>query len=260
MKNYSNKKFLSFGLILFILLGSITSFAQLKKYKKFKLNLVEGLDTLGLQTGDLAFFQNTSFYGQMTQIGTLSPFTHSSMIVVAEDSSILLTHATNNDYGGFLIPVIGENKPRNGVILTRLGDLFASYDYGKTGAYKHIWIRKLKDSKIKRPNTKKVLQLYEKYKEHPFESSLLNFILSAFDLKIHNKDLLSFPADQEWMCSEYLCHLFVDLSFPFKFKEPPNETTPVDIYTLIGDFYEDPIIYEFQNGKYILISENTGKK
>ncbi len=254
MINNSKNIFFSFCLILFSLFSNHNLFSQPEKNTNVITGIVDGLDSLGLQTGDMAFFQNTEFYGELTQIGTLSPFTHSAMIVVDSSGDILLTHATNNDYDGFFIPVIGEKKPRSGVILTKLKDLFLSIDNNKSGFYKHIWIRKLKDSLVSRPFAKKVLKLYYKYKDHPFETSSLNFILSTFDLFINGKDVLTYSKDNKWMCSEYISYLFKDLSFPIKLKEPPHETTPVDIYMQINDYYEDPIIYEFANGKYHIVS------
>ncbi len=256
MKIYNKNISFYFWIILFSLLFNNILFCQTKNNTNIVTGLVDGLDTLGLKTGDLAFFQNTEFNGKVTQIGTLSPFTHSAMIVVDTGGDILLTHATNNNYDGYHIPVIGEKKSRNGVILTKLKDLFLSTNNKKSGFYKHIWIRKLKDSLISRPLAKKVLELYSKYKNHPFETSNLNFILSAFDLYVNGKDILSKPKDDKWMCSEYISHLFADLSFPIKLKEPPHETTPVDIYTQINDYYEYPVIYEFSNGKYRIVSNN----
>ncbi len=248
------KNILYFNLIFFLFLSNITLSSQTNTKNIIKRGLVDDLEKLGLHTGDLAFFQNKEFYGQLTQIGTLSPFTHSAMIVIDENNNILLTHATNNYYDGFVIPVIGEKKPRSGVILTRLDDLFLSTDNKISGFYKRIWIRKLKDSLITHPSAKAVLKLYKKYKDYPFETSSLNFILSTFDLYIDGKDVLSFAKDKKLMCSEYISYLFKELSFPIHLKELPRETTPVDIYTQINDFYDPPVIYEFENGKYHIVS------
>ncbi|HHH52142.1 MAG TPA: hypothetical protein ENK91_00650 [Bacteroidetes bacterium] len=215
--------------------------------------LVLNLNSLDLKTGDMAFFQNQTFYGKLTQIGTLSPFTHTAMVVVSDSGEILLTHSTLNDYNGYSIPVIDKKESYSGTILTRFDDLFLSLDNGKSGFYKTIWIRKLKDSKLNRPTAKEILKLYSKYKNTPFEPSNLHFILSAFDLIIFHYDLLKSPNDNTFMCSEYIAHLFKDLSFPIHSKEPPREITPSDIYKLLGDYFEDPIVFGFKNGLYHII-------
>lgn len=245
-----NRMPIRMGTVLLLLFSLNILFGQLGEYTQVKTALVTDLDSLNLKTGDLAFFQSLTFDGVMTQLGTLSPFTHSSMIVVAEDGSIWLTHATNNDYKGYQIPVIGEEVGRSGVILTRLDDLFISVDNGKSGYYHHIWIRKLKDERISRPSTEQILKLYQKYKAHPFETSNLRFILTSFDLNIAGKDLLYAPADSLWMCSEYMVHIFDDLNYPLVFKEEANEVTPIDVYRKLDGYYEDPVIYHFKNGKY----------
>ena len=245
-------------LLITFLFANVYIFAQseTRKYTILKTRLVDSLENLNLHTGDMAFFQNQTFNGKMTQIGTLSPFTHSAMIVVTDNGDILLTHATLNDYNGYAIPVIGEEKPRTGTILTRLDNLFLSVDNLKSGYYKHIWIRKLKDSKIIRPTSEEVLKLYQKYKDYPFESSNLNFVLSALDVFLFNHDIFLSPNNKTFMCSEYISYLFKDLSFPIQPKQPPRETTPADIYLLLDDYYDYPIIFEFKNGKYQIISGN----
>ncbi len=253
MKEFLNLQKIFLFTIFIFFLNSPFFFGQIPVQHNIKTALVENLDSLGLKTGDMAFFQSTTFNGNMIQFGTLAPFTHSAMIVVTDNGDILLTHATNNDYDGYLIPVIGEKVSRSGVILTKLEDLFLSTDGGKTGFYKHIWIRKLKTTKIKRPIASTVLHLYSKYKNHPFESSNFNFILSAFDFRIRKKDLLKSPKDENFMCSEYISHLFFDLAFPINPKEAPRETTPVDIYNLLGDYYDPPIVFGFNGGLYHII-------
>lgn len=255
MINYYVNRTALIGLIFFFLTGSISMLAQLDKASSVKLGLVSGLDTLGLKTGDMVFFQSMTFDAVMTQWGTLSPFTHSSMVVIDPDGTILLTHSTNNDYKGFVIPVIGEDHGRSGIILTRLDDLFISVDQGESGYYKHIWIRRMKESMMDRPERETILKLYHAYKHHPFETSNLRFILSAFDLNINGKDLLSLPPDSLWMCSEYMAHLFQDLSFPMQSNELPNETTPADIFRLVDGYYEEPVIYMFKDGKYQITQE-----
>jgi hypothetical protein len=238
----------AFVLILFFV--STSGFGQMEAHSKVKTRLVKDLDSLDLQTGDLVFFQSMTFESIMTQLGTLSPFTHSSMVVKAEDGTLWLTHSTNNNYDGFLIPVIGEQEARSGVILTRMDDLFISVDNGESPYYRHIWIRRLNEDQIDRPSRDEVLTLYHKYIGHPFETSNFRFTLSAFDLFVCGRDLLRLPPNDLWMCSEYMVHVMKDLSFPIPFREEAHETTPADIYHLTDGYYDPPIIYRFKDGEY----------
>jgi len=214
--------------------------------------LVKGLDTLGLKTGDILFFKSKTFDAKMIQIGTLSPFTHSAMVVRQADGTILLTHATDNLYEGIGMPVIDEKESRGGVILTNVEDSFNSTDYAKSGYYKRIWIRKLDDSKIERPTSEEVLAVYDHYKIFPFETSKIRFILTTFDLRLFKRDLFSLPDNEPVMCSEYMTILFEELNMPFKLKQAQNEYTPANINKMINPFYGEAIVYKFKDGMYYL--------
>ena len=216
----------------------------------FYSRLVEGLDTLDLNTGDILLFESKTFNGRMTRLGTLSPYTHAAMVVREADGSLWLTHATDNNYGGHPMPVRDEPVGRSGVILTRIEDIFISLDEKKTGFYKRIFIRKLDESKIPRPTREEVLALYEKYKDLPFETSEWHFILTALDLRLCGKDLLSVPDSETIICSEFMAMLFQDLSFPFTMHESLHEITPRNINRMINPYYLKAVVYRFRNGMY----------
>ena len=216
------------------------------------LGRVEGLDTLGLDTGDILFCQAKTFNGYMTQIGTCSPFTHSAMIVREEDGSLWLTHATDNDYHGQRMAVKGEPTGRSGVIYTRLKDIFVAARQGTNGYYKRIWIRRLDDTKGARPDPQMIKALYEAHKQLPFESSNWRFILTAFDLRLFGKDWLSVPDSETIMCSEYLSILLDELHLPVKRKQAYNEISPKRIYRMIDENWLPPLVYRFEDGMYRL--------
>jgi hypothetical protein len=215
-----------------------------------KRQLVFDLETLDLRNGDMVFFQSKTFNGTMTQIGTRSPFTHSSMVVVLDDGTIALTHATDNDYHGFKIPLIYEDIRRNGVILTRLDDLFLSTDKGQSGYYKSIWIRRMDETKINRPTSKDIMDFYIANKHHPFEPSTWQFILTAFDISINGRDIFHAKMDDKIMCSEYICLMIKDLGLPIFPNEAPNETSPKDLYDLLEGYYLEPVVYRFDGKSY----------
>jgi len=217
--------------------------------------LVLDLDSFNLQTGDLIFFQSKGFESTMIQWGTLSNISHVAFVIKGEDGTIQLTHATNNDYAGYRVPVLGEELARNGVIYTRLDDFFISEDGGKTGSYKHIWICKMDETLMERPQVDQVMGIYTTYKHLPFETSYLRFILTAMDLSIMGKDILRINPDQKIMCSEYVCMIFNELGFPVSFEQEPHETSPKDIYDETGFMYNLVGTYEYQNGQYVLVKE-----
>jgi len=239
-------------LAIFILIQlSHSLFAQnVTNKENFRSGLVEGLDTLGLDTGDLLFAQSKTFNGIMTRIGTCSPYTHSAMVFKDKDSSLWLLHATDNNYHGNRMSVKNEEKGRAGVIMTRLEDIFITTDGGETGFYKSIRFRKLDDILINKPDREKLLAIYQKYREWPFESSKIRFVLSSTDLYIGNRDLLSIEADSAIMCSELVMKIFRESEMLIPEGQNDNEMTPKDVYQEIDDFYQDPIIFRFKNGKY----------
>ena len=240
--------------VIFLLVIQVSNLAAQNSSDSLKhqFGLVDGLDTLGINTGDIVLFQSTTFDGTMTQIGTLSPFTHSAMVLKDQDGSLWITHATDNIYDGVGIPVKYEEQSRGGVILTRLKDSFLTITGGKKGFYKRIWIRKMDDTKMNRPTRDDILKLYISHKNKPFESSKWRFILSALDLNITGKDLLSKHDTEKVMCSEYIFILMQELSFPIETKEAPNEYTPKDISRLIKNYYHDALVFNFEDGMFRL--------
>lgn len=243
---------------IFILLSLITflvnAHAQdVKEASLEQMGLVLGLDTIGLKTGDLVFFQGKSFDAVMTQIGTASLFTHVALVVMDQDDTPYLIHATPNNYNGVGIPVRNEAKTRAGIIYTKLADSFLSTNQGKTGFYKRIWIRKMNDSKVKRPATDELLDLYEKHKVLPFEKSKLRFILTAFDLNICNRDLLSLADTETLMCSELVFSILRELNLPIIKTQACNEYSPINIYHMTSHFYQQPIEYHFREGMFRLV-------
>jgi len=219
---------------------------------KHQFGLVDKLDTMELNTGDIVLFQSTSFEGKMTQIGTFSPFTHTAMILKEQDGSIWITHATDNLYDGVGIQVKYEQKSRGGVILTRLKDSFLSITGGKKGFYKRIWIFRMDESKMQRPARDAFLKSYFLHKKDVFETSKWRFILSAFDLRIAGKDLFSLPDTEKVMCSEYIFILMKELNLPMSSKQLPNEITPKNIRREIKAYYHEPLQFDFSGGRYFL--------
>lgn len=84
---------------------------------KVLFSLVDSLEYLDLKTGDLMMFQSLTRDGIFTQIGTLSPYTHCALMIRNPDSSLWLLHATDNNFAGERMPVLFEEKSRNGVRL-----------------------------------------------------------------------------------------------------------------------------------------------
>ena len=216
----------------------------------FISGLLDNPESLGLETGDLLLFQSKTFNGIMTQIGTLSPYTHCAIVIKNNDGTLWLTHSTDNDYHGHRIPVINEPNGRSGVVLTKLEDLFVSTDGGKTGFYTHIWIRKFDETWIKRPSEQLLLALYEKHRKSPFTKSKLRFILAALDFKLFEKDLLSLKNDETYFCSEYIHLLLEEAGIPITVDQKGNEYTPKDIRNLEPYYDSNPIVYKFENGIY----------
>jgi hypothetical protein len=223
--------------------------------KKWLTGLVDGLDTMGFDSGDLLFAQSKTFDGIMTQIGTCSPFTHSAMILRDASGNLWLLHATDNDYDGNRMEVKNEPVARNGVILTRIEDLFNSINGGQSGFYHHIWIRKMKTGKLPRPSEDILLSLYQKYKNRPFEPSKWQFILTSTDLHFSGKDLFLVREDQAVICSELMVILFSELNIPFPLDQPAREITPRNIYGWSKQFFMDPVVFQFRNGKYQVQSD-----
>lgn len=242
--------FLVSFVIFFTLFPSRVSSQELTPWQT---GLVDGLDTLGLDTGDLLFTQSMTFDGVMTQFGTCSPFTHSAMIVRDTSDILWLLHATHNDYHGHRMPVWNEETGRSGVIISRIVDMFNSTDGGESGCYKHIWIRKLKTNRTLRPERDTLFSIYQKYREFPFETSNWQFILSAFDLKLFGKDVLLAKTDNLIMCSELLTLIFRRTQMPFLSTQTPSEVTPKDIFRVMDEWYEKPIVFGFKEGKYIIL-------
>lgn len=241
------------GLLITAIILSISSLlsAQGESQKKlFVTGLVEDLDKLDLMTGDLLLFQSKTFNGIMTQIGTLSPYTHCGIVIKNQDGSLFLLHCTDNDYYGNRIPLIDEDKGRSGIILTRLEDLFISTDGCKTGFYKHIWIRKFDDGWTKRPSAKKLMDLYKKTKKNSFTKSKPRFILAAFDFYIWGKDILSVSDDSTFFCSEFIHSLLLQCGIPVTDDQAINEYTPEDILYLEPYHDSKPVVFKFKNGLY----------
>lgn len=83
------------------------------------------IDTLNVQTGDMVLFKSKHLASRLTQFGTFSPFSHCGMVIRDEMDNLWITHATDNVYEDYQIPVKEEQAPRGGVILTRLEDSFS---------------------------------------------------------------------------------------------------------------------------------------
>jgi hypothetical protein len=212
--------------------------------------LIEGLEKLDLKTGDLAMFQSKTFNGVMTQIGTLSPYTHCALILKNQDGSLYLLHATENDYEGYRIPIIGEKGGRPGVILTRLEDMFLSVDNYKSGFYKHIRIIRFDDKKFTRPKIDSLFSLYEKYKNCKFPLDKMTFIYSSFDLNIFGKDLISKKSENSYICSGLVAELLFQTHVLEKIDKNRNEYTPMNIRRMEPYLDAEPIIFKFRDGKY----------
>ncbi|MBK7093778.1 MAG: hypothetical protein IPH57_01435 [Saprospiraceae bacterium] len=235
-----------------LLLSTVLAGQHDKNIPEFASGLVEDIDWLDLETGDLLLFQSKTFNGIMTQIGTVSPYTHCALVIRNPDGSLWLTHSTDNDYYGHKIPVINEPKGRSGIILTKLTDLFISTDGRETGFYKHIWIRKFDESWAERPSREKLLALYEKHKKYPFTKSKIPFIFSAIDFSILGYDLLSIPDDESFFCSEYLHHILKEAGYAITDDQAKNEYTPKDIRDLEPYYDAKTIVFIFENGMYRL--------
>jgi hypothetical protein len=221
-----------------------------KQENKVVFSLVDSMEHLGLKTGDLLLFQSLTRDGIFTQIGTLSPFTHCALVISNPDRSLWLLHATDNNFAGESIPVLFEDAPRNGVILTRLEDSFISVDYCKTGFYKHIRILRFDELWAPRPDREVLLDLYEQNKKYPFTTSKIPFILSAFDLTLFDYDLISMPDDKSFFCSEFVHHVLREAGVPITHNQQGNEYTPRDISNLEPYIKSTPLIYKFKDGRY----------
>ncbi len=211
------------------------------------------LTGLNLQTGDLILFESHTFNARMTQLGTLSPYSHSGLVIRDYDGSLWLTHATDNDYDGFHLNIPGEDVSRGGVIMTRLKDSFLS-----SGFYKRIYLVRWDERWASRPQGQDLRMLYQKYKDLPFEESKMRFILAAFDLQICERDLLAFPDMNTLFCSEYLVHLLSDLQLLGSLHQEPNEFTPLDVRQLPPFGGNDAIVFEYNEGAFSIRSEKGG--
>ncbi len=212
---------------------------------------VVGLEELDLKTGDLLFFQNRVFEGVLVHLGTLSQITHVAMVVKdPKDGSLWLTHATDNTYNGSGVPVRNESKPRGGVIMTRLQSSFLSTSKEPFGFYKKIWVYQLNEDQVGRPSTERVTEFYEKNKHRSFETSVLRFFFSAYDMYIFGKDVIAYPENENRICSEYLHELLVEFQFPVEQNQQGNEYTPGDICYLITPLYHAPKLFTFRDGAY----------
>lgn len=247
---------------LLLLLVSCKPPALLQKTesKKVLFGLVDGLDSLGLKTGDLAMFQSTTLNGILTQTGTLAPYTHCAIIIKGKDGQLLLLHTTDNNFAGERIPVLGESKSRNGVILTRFENSFISVNAGKSGFYKRIWILPFDESLAERPGNETLMLLYQKNKKYPFTTSKIPFIFSAFDLKLFDRDLLSVTDDESMFCSEFVHLLLRQSNIPVTDDQKTNEYTPKDIRNLEPYKSAVPFVFRFKDGRYRLVSEKRNKK
>lgn len=237
-------------IILFNLFSLFLIGQELTDLKPNQTGLVEGLNDLDLHTGDLVMFQSKVFLGKLIQLGTLSPYTHCALIIKNPDSSLYLLHATENDYNGFRIPVIGEDQGRSGVILTKLEDLFISVDDLKSGFYKHIRIIKLNDEKFNRPDRDTLLSLYQKYKSYKFPHDKSTFIYSSIDLNLFGKDLLSKKSENSFICSGLAADLLFNTKVIGEINEIRNEYTPMNIRRMEPYLDAEPIIFKFREGKY----------
>ena len=218
---------------------------------KLLFSLVDSLEYLDLKTGDLMMFQSLTRDGIFTQIGTLSPYTHCALMIRNPDSSLWLLHATDNNFAGERMPVLFEEKSRNGVIMTTIQDPFISVNNGKSGFYKHIRVLRFDESWSERPSREVMLELYEKNKKHPFTSLNFPFFLSAFDLTFFGYDLISMPDDDSFFCSEFVYHILTEADIPIARDQKSNEYTPKDIRNLEPYETAIPIIFKFKNGKYV---------
>lgn len=231
-------------------------FAQeLKDLNHDQTGLVDGLKDLDLKTGDLVMFQSKVFLGKLIQLGTLSPYTHCALIIKNPDSTYYLVHATENDYNGYRIPVIGEDHGRPGVILTKLEDLFISIDNLKSGFYKHIRIIKMNDKKFNRPDRDTLLSLYQKYKKYRFPHEKSTFVYSSLDLNLFGKDLLSKNTENTFICSGLAADLLFNTKVIDEINEIRNEYTPMNIRRMKPYLDAKPIIFKFRDGKYRIISK-----
>lgn len=216
---------------------------------------VTGLEELGLNTGDLLFFQSREFPGFLVQIASISNFTHVAMVVKDPDNGELwLTHSTDNDYRGFSFPARNENKSRDGVIMTRLQSSFFSTNDLRAGFYRKIWVYQLNEDLVKRPDAHKVIAFYEKNKHHQFETSLWRYFLCISDLYLLGKDFFSTKVGDKRFCSEYIFNLMTELAFPIDKNQQPNEHTPADICYLINPLYHSSRLFIFRDGAFRIVN------
>lgn len=203
------------------------------------------LEGLNIQTGDLILFEGHTFNARMTQLGTLSPFSHSGMVIREEDGSLWLTHATDNDYDGYHLSIPGEKGIRGGVLLTLLENSFLN-----SGFYRRIYLVRWDEGWAPRPVGPVLVDLYQKYKNFPFEQSKMRFILAAFDLRVLGNDLFSFPDTPPIFCSEYLYTLLQDMQFPVGNDQPPNEITPKDIRHMPPYQSMESVVLQYRKGTF----------
>lgn len=202
------------------------------------------VDSLDIRTGDMVLFKSVHLASRLTQFGTFSPFSHCGMILRDEEDNLWITHATDNNYEGYMLPVKDEPVPRGGVIITRLEDSFF-----QNGYYPRIYIYKLDEELVQRPTYDQVEAMYQKYKHHEFEVSVLRFVLASFDLDLFHIDLLSLPDHPKIFCSEYQIYLLEDLGLLTDPLEAPNEYTPKDISNLT--FYRRlaPVVFRYSSAR-----------
>lgn len=212
------------------------------------------IDSLNVQTGDMVLFKSKHLASRLTQFGTFSPFSHCGMVVRDETDHLWITHATDNIYEDYRLPVKEEQSPRGGVILTRLEDSFF-----QNGYYRKIFIYKLDDIHFKRPTKEQVLHIYEKYKHFPFEESPVRFTFASFDVALFGYDLLSFPEHEQIFCSEYQVHMLSELGLLTELTEAPNEYTPKDISNLVFYQYYTPTVFRYQRSNLLHAFKQIGR-
>ncbi len=212
------------------------------------------IDTLNVQTGDMVLFKSKHLASRLTQFGTFSPFSHCGMVIRDEMDNLWITHATDNVYEDYQIPVKEEQAPRGGVILTRLEDSFF-----QNGYYRKIFFYKFDDIHFPRPTKEKVLQIYEKYKNYPFEESPLRFTFASLDLALFDYDLLSLPEHEQIFCSEYQVHMLSELGLLTDLMEAPNEYTPKDISNLVFYQHFTPTVFRYRRSSLLHVVKQLGR-
>ena len=107
----------------------------------------------------------------------------------------------------------------------------------------------LDEELVQRPTYDQVEAMYQKYKHHEFEVSVLRFVLASFDLDLFHIDLLSLPDHPKIFCSEYQIYLLEDLGLLTDPLEAPNEYTPKDISNLT--FYRRlaPVVFRYSSAR-----------